>query len=552
MSTLDPATSAVTAFAERYARHCSTPGVSLALTDANEIRATVCVGFSDVEVGTRVTPSTAFAIGSITKTMTAMAALQLRDRGLLDLDAPIDRYLPWFRLGNGRPAPTSRELLTHTAGLPSGGLSTGGSRFELVHLAAMPYLGPAPGWSYSNVGYQALGYALEEASSVTHAELIACGILRPLGMLDTFAPAARCLPADRLAAGYQRPDLHPAGPDEANWRLSRFNYAGNESSLAATAADLAKLVRVLIGRGTSGEVRVLAPESAVEMLTGHAAVQPGMQYGYGVYVYRADDHLCVAHSGNVPGYKSMIIADLTEGTGIALLTNGPGDPAPLARYALTAWRAGLRGRPVPPPPESTRPGLPPGAGGRFSGPRGDIVIRPELHELESGGVRVPAIMLRRQSLYARHPRFEDFCFSWTDEDGIIGELFHGYDSYIRVPGADGGTSPVRRRADLPGELVPFTGHYRSYSPWLSNFHVVERRGQLALLLPNGRERLLCPGPPGVFGIGGASGPDYLWFDAAIDGVSLRCSYSGVEYFRAPWSAGRRRGERATAALAACG
>jgi hypothetical protein len=278
------------------------------------------------------------------------------------------------------------------------------------------------------------------------------------------------------------------------------------------------------------------------MLTGHVPVPPGSRYGYGVYVYQADGHRCVSHSGNVPGYKSMIIADLTAGTGIALLTNGPGDPAPLARYALTAWQAGLCGKPIPDPPGHARPGPPPGIAGRFRGPRGEVCVRPgrPRPEFESGGTRVPAIRLRRQAIYARHPRFEDFCFSWTEEDGVISRLYHGYDVYLRAPAQHAGAPG--------GEEVPFIGHYRSYNPWLSNFHVVGREDHLALLLPNGRERRLFPGPPGVFGIGCPSGPDYLSFDAIVDGMSLRCCYSGVDYFRAPWSAevGRAPGRLGTA------
>src|SRR5262245_6326463 len=75
-------------------------------------------GYADVASSTRVTPDTVFRIGSITKTLTAIAVMQLSEQGLVDLDAPAEAYLRAYRLGADGPVqPTVRHLLTHTAGL---------------------------------------------------------------------------------------------------------------------------------------------------------------------------------------------------------------------------------------------------------------------------------------------------------------------------------------------------------------------------------------------------------------------------------------------------
>jgi CubicO group peptidase (beta-lactamase class C family) len=533
---LDSATQAIKDFAEQQMRSHATPGLALALTDAREVRTALFAGYSDVSAGTPVSSRTAFGIGSVTKSLSAITALQLRDQGMLDLDRPVDHYLPWLRLGPRLTSPNCRQLLTHTAGIPNGGLGTGGSRFEIAQLADLPFAGPTGAWSYSNLGYQILGYVLEEVGAEPHTDLLRRRILQPLGMTRTFAPAQRASAGDELAAGYQWADLHPVRPDEPAWRIGRFSYAGNESDLASTASDLARLVQVLLGEGSAGPVRVLRRESANEMCSAHVRVRPGVSYGYGLYLYEVGDRLWLSHSGRVPGYGTTIIADLSMGVGLALLTNGPGNPSTLARYALIAWESALRGEQVPPPPGPSRHEIPDSLEGEFTGPRGDITIQlaDEWH-VESAGRTAPVIGRGECRFYCSHPAFDDFCFTWIEDEGKVARLYHGPDLYLR-------TSEYADRSKCfgacPEQWRPFLGHYRSYNPWMSNFHIVIRERQLALLMPNGHEWRLFKGDGGCFAIGSADGPDYLKFDSVVEGVSLRCSYSGTDYFRAPWSRGQ--------------
>ena len=103
------------------------------------------LGLADIASGTPVTQDTVFRIGSITKTFTAIAVLQLCEQGLVDLDAPAGEYLRAYRLIPAKPGhrpPTVRQLLTHTAGLPQ--LVYPVRAFQPVLGETVPYGQPVP------------------------------------------------------------------------------------------------------------------------------------------------------------------------------------------------------------------------------------------------------------------------------------------------------------------------------------------------------------------------------------------------------------------------
>src|SRR5689334_12435379 len=94
----DAALEAIAAYAPRAMREQGTPGLSVTITDSKRTLRVVTLGYANVDAQTPVTAQTRFAIGSITKSMTALALLQLADAGRLDLNAPVTRYLPWFSI----------------------------------------------------------------------------------------------------------------------------------------------------------------------------------------------------------------------------------------------------------------------------------------------------------------------------------------------------------------------------------------------------------------------------------------------------------------------
>ncbi len=129
------ALAAIRAFAPVAMERQGTPGLSVAITTASGTIDVITLGYANVDAKAPVTPSTRFAVGSITKSMTALALLQLYDAGRFRLDAPVKRYLPWFSIdSNGKPI-LMHQILSHTAGLPDDFSSEPGYRYDVVALA---------------------------------------------------------------------------------------------------------------------------------------------------------------------------------------------------------------------------------------------------------------------------------------------------------------------------------------------------------------------------------------------------------------------------------
>jgi CubicO group peptidase (beta-lactamase class C family) len=103
---------------ERFLREMNAPGLTLAIADRDQVLRVATYGMSDADRKEPVRPDHLFHVGSISKSFVAIALLQLRDEGKLDLHAPVTRYLPWFRI-EPRDAITTHHLLSHSSGLPS-------------------------------------------------------------------------------------------------------------------------------------------------------------------------------------------------------------------------------------------------------------------------------------------------------------------------------------------------------------------------------------------------------------------------------------------------
>ncbi|MGH8165483.1 MAG: serine hydrolase domain-containing protein, partial [Rhodanobacteraceae bacterium] len=183
---LDDALARIGQYAQQALVEQGAPGMSLAVTDKTHTLKIYAVGYANVASQTPVTDSTRFGIGSLTKSMTATALMELRDAGRFDPHAPVTAYLPWFRIHTIYRPITPHDLLTHTSGMPDGGLATG---IAGVYEMRDWYTGYAPGthWSYSNVGYDTLGAILTSLDNADYATIVRARVFDPLGMNDTTA-----------------------------------------------------------------------------------------------------------------------------------------------------------------------------------------------------------------------------------------------------------------------------------------------------------------------------------------------------------------------------
>ena len=292
-------------------------------------------GLADIASNTPVSEDTVFRIGSITKTFTAIAVLQLWEQGLVDLDVPANDYLRAYRLvpakAAHRPA-TVRQLLTHTAGLPQlvypsrafrpilGETVRFGQRLPTLaefyrgglHLVAEP----GTRHTYSNHGFATLGQIVEDVSGEPLDRYFREHIFEPLGMADTDLLRSERV-RSRLATGYA---LRSDGPHPVSDCDVVTVGAG---SIYSTTTDMARYVSALLGGGANEHGSVLKPETLASMFAPHYQPDPRLP-GVGLAFFRGEvgGHLVVEHDGLVPGFSSQMSVAPDDGVGVVAFTNG--------------------------------------------------------------------------------------------------------------------------------------------------------------------------------------------------------------------------------------
>jgi CubicO group peptidase (beta-lactamase class C family) len=306
------------------------PGIAIAVTDENDTVFFDSVGWAELR-RRPVDEDTLFELGSIGKTFTAIVALQLVRAGLLELGAPVTDYLPWFEVRSAYEPIAVEHLLTHSAGLIRGADMTPDSPFDVWALRDTE-VGFPPGERhyYSNVGYRALGYALEETTGLRYRDLLRDLILEPLGLEHT-EPEITAEMRARMAVGYDRlHDDRPPEPDDPLYPAPWVETGTADGSLASTADDLAAFARSLL----TGEAKRLTSGRLLDC-------GDGWRYGYGLESKVEDGRRLFRHGGSMPGFASTMLGDLDSGLAAVVLMNGPDEHAvteAVAEFALDVQR----------------------------------------------------------------------------------------------------------------------------------------------------------------------------------------------------------------------
>ena len=300
-----------------------------------------------------VDAATAYNWASITKTMTAIAILQLRDRGQLSLDDPAVRYIPELRQVHDAygsiDAVTIRTLLTHSAGFrnPTWPWDCDDPKdcswqpFEptrWAQIAAMiPYthiaFQPGTQWSYSNLGYVFLGQIIQRLTGDDFEVYIDKNILKPLGMTDSYFDRAPYFLEPHLSASYLRSGskLTPQ-PFDYDTGITTSN-----SGLKAPLTDMEKYARFLIGQPGNARYEMVLKRSSLEeawrpvlpaiqqgeaptaYTGGPHGAQPRM--GLGFFIVTVNGHRYIFHDGDQGGFSSELLIDPDRGSACLLAVN---------------------------------------------------------------------------------------------------------------------------------------------------------------------------------------------------------------------------------------
>lgn len=508
-----------------------TPALVMALTDRIESIHVAAYGKANLETGEEARPDHLFALGSVGKSFTAVAALQAKEAGLLDFRAPVQQYLPWFEVRSAHAPITAHHLLTHTSGLPRGTEFSPDPRAEVYAVRDIE-VGFAPGrhFSYSDLGYKVLGLVLEAVTGKTYEALIREKILGPLEMSGTHAVTTSSL-RPCMAAGYRhlyddRPQ-HPSHPlVPADW----VETNSGDGCILSTAEDVAKFARMLLNEGAGPHGQVISESSCRKMF------QPmiddeGETYGYGLYLFEDEGYQIAGHGGDVPGFQSYMWLDLDNGLGAITLMSEPYTPR-ASLLNLEFFRAaylGYRLPDTPPLPDFTHVKDPAQYVGLYQSDGGTLAFEAAEHHLLMLAGDQSVVLEERSGdcFYANHPDWNLFLLQFErGERGEVTGVSYGPQWFA------GQRDQGERVFETPAAWAAYAGHYRSHNPWETNFRVYARKGQLFLCSADGEEEVLTPLPDGSFRIGEDNYlPERLAFDQIVDGQALRATRSTCEYYR---------------------
>lgn len=345
------ALSEIDAACKTFAGKEQIPGMVAGIVQGGRLVHVLAHGLADREAGRAVTRATSFRIASMTKSVTALGILALRDQGRLALDAPLSTFIPQFarvKPATGDSAPvTVRHLLNHTAGFvtddPWGDRVLGMTPAALDALIANGTLYARPpgiAFEYSNLGFALLGRVITNVSGEPYQSFIGRTLLQPLGMMRTTFDAPAASSGD-FAWPYRCDDgVH------SRERLEPDGEVGAMGGLATTADDYARYIAFLLSAWPprddpdDGPVR---RSSVREMALFHAPPDqpdpvegkpmPASAYGYGLV--NSDDAILgrrLHHPGGLPGYGSHML--LLPDAQVGVFAFGNRTYAPMSRLTV--------------------------------------------------------------------------------------------------------------------------------------------------------------------------------------------------------------------------
>jgi CubicO group peptidase (beta-lactamase class C family) len=322
---------AIDAYIEGQMRRLKIPGVSLAIVEGDRI--VHRRGFGRARPGGEApTPQTPFFIGSLTKSFTALAVMQLVEAAKVELDAPVQRYLPWFRVADPQASAqmTVRHLLNHSSGLPVLPSELALTDFDdrpdaterqVRALSTLKITRPVGSkCEYSNYNFNILGLILEAASGERYADYIQAHLFDPLGMSHSYTSKAAAQ-RDGLARGHRHWFSFPFPAPDLPVPLGSLP----SGQLISCAEDMAHYLIAHLNGGRYGDAQILSSAGIDEL---HRGVLEYITFGIssgrcGMGWFEVDigPTKTFSHSGNVPDFAAFMALVPEQKKGVVLLLN---------------------------------------------------------------------------------------------------------------------------------------------------------------------------------------------------------------------------------------
>lgn len=304
-----------------------TPSVSYVIFNKDGLLTQHAVGYRDVAQQLNASPNTLYRVGSITKTLTAIAIMQMIEQGKFTLDTPVRSLIPEVPIVNSyedtHPVRLV-HLLEHTAGFDDMHFKGMYREKEILNAHSTAFnVDPEPlkvRWlpgtmhSYSNPGYGVLGAIIERHSGQSWEDYIRSHVLNPLAMNHSVLTIAEAKSLEHAI---------PYTDDNVPTDYSAL-YLRAAGVLWSTPEDLSKLARFFMTQGRTAP-QVLRAESIQQMLTVHStlAANAGLPFGYSLGLYQSirSQRVYIGHNGGITGFSATMGYDPVSGIGYAEIHN---------------------------------------------------------------------------------------------------------------------------------------------------------------------------------------------------------------------------------------
>ncbi|WMJ86015.1 serine hydrolase domain-containing protein [Anaerocolumna sp. MB42-C2] len=315
---INPDYSKMDSFIEKEMRTCRIPGLSLGIVKGNEIIYRKGYGIAD-PTGRKVMPQTPFKIASLSKSFTAMAVMQLAEAQKLDLDKPVQTFIPGFHLSDKTAASeiTVRNLLNHTSGIGSGEDYVFDTLWD-DSVTLNEYINRIsrikPGkklFQYGNISYNILGKVIENVTGLSYGEYISENIFKPLDMNHSYVSQEQAK-AEEMAVGYRTLFGIPV-PVEYPYQIYNLPAAG----IISSSEDISKYIIALLNGGNYNHRQILSESGVTGLMTPSVKISEYVSYGLGWYVTSGS----VYHGGEFTNYQSKVKLLPEDSIGVVIMYN---------------------------------------------------------------------------------------------------------------------------------------------------------------------------------------------------------------------------------------
>ncbi|HEY4132702.1 MAG TPA: serine hydrolase domain-containing protein, partial [Gemmatimonadaceae bacterium] len=325
------------------------PAISVSIVDGQRILWAQGFGWADSAARVRATASTVYRVGSVSKLFTDIGIMRLVEKGTLNLDAPIQKYLPDFHPKNPFGGEiTIRELTSHRAGLtrepPVGNYFDDTSPSLRATVASLNnttlVYKPGAHSKYSNAGIAVLGEVLEKTQKESFYPYLERAVLQPMGLTNS---AFRPLPA--IQAKLATADM---------WTLEGRRFPaptfqlgmGPCGSMYSTVLDLGKFLQILFAGGMSSNGQRIVARATLDSMWTPQFAPTGSKSGYGIGfgIGQMDGHRTIGHDGAIYGFATTLLAMPDDSIGVVVVATLDGVNAVTDHIARTALRLAMDSR----------------------------------------------------------------------------------------------------------------------------------------------------------------------------------------------------------------